>query len=194
MQQADIAIKKALKTDVHKAFEMLYEHYFADLCVYALRFFDHADDAQDLVQQTLIRLWEQSEKLQNAEYLRTYIYRSVHNAGLNAIRSRKQNVQTTADSEFLEDLRWEFSDELVSREQCLEIETAIAELPSQCRTVLDLNRMQGLSYKEIAERLNISHRTVDSHITHATRFLRQRLKGISLATTFGLVVFIILKQ
>lgn len=193
MQQADLAIKHALQTNMHKAFELLYEHYFADLCVYALRFFDNADDAQDLVQQTLIKLWEQNEKLQNTEYIRTYVFRCVHNAGLNTLRLRKQKTKSPNEA-FLQELCWEFTDELVSREQCQEIEAAIAELPAQCRTVLDLNRLQGLSYKEIAEQLNISHRTVDSHLTHATRLLRQRLKGISLAATFGLIIFLIIKK
>lgn len=193
MQQADLDIKQALQTNMRKAFELLYEHYFADLCVYALRFFDNADDAQDLVQQTLIKLWEQNEKLQTTEFIRTYVFRCVHNAGLNTVRSRKQKAQTT-DAEYLQDLCWEFTDELVSREQCHEIEEAIAQLPMQCRTVLDMNRLQGLSYKEIAEQLNISHRTVDSHLTHATRLLRQRLKGISLAATFGLIIFMIIRK
>ena len=54
--------------------------------------------------------------------------------------------------------------------------------------------MQGFTYKEIAEQLQISHRTVDSHITHAMRFLRQRLKGIAPVGIFGLVILILIKR
>jgi len=193
MQQADQDIKKALQANVHQAFELLYEHYFADLCVYALRFFDNRDDAQDLVQQTMIRLWEQHDKLQKTEYIRTYLFHCVHNASLNQIRSKK--LQTKSESaEFLQNLQWEFTDEMISKEQCREIEQAIEQLPAQCRTVLELNRMQGFTYKEIAEQLQISHRTVDSHLTHATRLLRQKLKGIAPATVFGLIFILIMKR
>ena len=83
---------------------------------------------------------------------------------------------------------------MISKEQCREIEQAIEQLPAQCRTVLELNRMQGFTYKEIAEQLQISHRTVDSHLTHATRLLRQKLKGIAPATVFGLIFILIMKR
>ena len=136
MLQVDKNIKEALQKNVHQAFELLYEHYFADLCVYALRFFDNRDDAQDLVQQTMIRLWEQHDKLQKVEYIRTYLFHSVHFASLNHIRSKKKQPQTES-AEFLQDLQWEFTDEMISKEQCNEIEQAIEQLPSQCRQVLE---------------------------------------------------------
>ena len=191
MQKVEIHIKQALSSNVPQAFELIYKHYFADLCVYALRFFDNKDDAQDLVQQTIIKLWEQQDKLQNAEYLHTYLYRCVHHAGLNSVRNNKLKAHSQSD-EILQDLHWEFTDELISQEQCNEIEIAIKELPSQCRTVLELNRMQGLSYKQIAEKLSISHRTVDSHLTNATRILRQKLKGIGPSGIFASVFILII--
>ena len=171
----------------------MYEHYFADLCVYALRFFDNRDDAKDLVQQTMISLWEQQDTLQKIEYIRTYLFHCVHNASINQIRRKK--LQTTSESAaFLQNLSWEFTDEMVSKEQCREIELAIEQLPNQCRKVLELNRMQGMTYKEIAEQLQISHRTVDSHLTNATRLLRQKLKGISPVTAWCLVFILIMKR
>lgn len=193
MQQIDQDIKTALQTNVNYAFELLYEHYFVDLCVYALRFFDNRDDAQDLVQQTMICLWERHDKLQKAEYIRTYIFHCVHNASLNQIRSKKHQPKSEA-AVFLQDLRWEFTDEMVSKEQCEEIESAIQQLPKQCRTVLEMSRMQGLSYKEIAEQLQISYRTVDNHLTTATRLLHQKLKGIVSVGVLELVLVLIMKR
>ena len=188
MHPIEIHILKLLSTNESKAFELIYEHYYADLCVYALRFFNSTEEAKDIVQQTIIKIWEQKEKLQKTEYLKTYIFKCVHNACLNKIREIK--VQYVSESEeFLQNLKFEFTDELISKEQCLEIEEAIAQLPAQCRTVLELNRYQGMSYKEIAEKLNISHRTVDSHLTHATRFLKNRLKDMILASSICLFLF-----
>jgi len=186
-------IKQVLNKNQSKAFELIYDHYFADLCLYALRFFNDADEAQDLVQQTIIRLWEQQDKLQKTEYLRTYIFHCVHNACLNKLRDTKMRFMTESE-EYLQNLKWEFTDELISKEQCLEIEEAIANLPKQCRTVLEMNRMQGLSYKEIAEQLNILHRTVDSHLTHATRLLRQKLKGMVPTGAYCAIFFLLLKR
>lgn len=193
MQKVEQHIKQALQSNISKAFELIYINYFADLCVYALRFINNTDDAQDIVQQTLIQLWEKNEKLQNSEYLRTYIYHCVHNACLNKIRDTK--IKPMSDSEeYLNSLKMEFSDELISEEQCVEIEKAISQLPTQCRTIFELNRLQGLSYKEIAVQLNISHRTVDSHLTNATRQLRQKLKALVPAGAFLILYIIHIKQ
>ena len=189
LQKIEKDIKQALKSNSSKAFELIYINYFADLCVYALRFLNDSDDAQDIVQQTLIQLWEKNEKLQNTEYLRTYIFHCVHNACLNKIRDIKIKPMTDSE-EYLHTLKMEFTDELISEEQCVEIEEAISQLPTQCRTVFELNRLQGLSYKEIATQLNISHRTVDSHLTNATKQLRKKLKALVPAGAF-LILYII---
>jgi RNA polymerase sigma-70 factor (ECF subfamily) len=192
-QTTDNEIKEALKLNISKGFELLYDYYYDDLCVYAHRFYNDLDDAQDLVQQTMIKLWSQSEKLIELDYLRSYLYRSVHNAGLNSIRDDKMKALTVSE-EYLHDQQWEFTDELISQEQCLYIEEAIAALPNQCRKVLEMNRLQGLSYKEIAEILQISHRTVDTHLTNAVRVLRQKLKGITAVTAFGIIILLLSRK
>ena len=106
------------------------------------------------------------------------MFRCVHNASINHLKTIskfKQHVST----EYLENVKLEFFDEIVSKEQCAKIESAIEELPNQCRKVIEMSRIEGMSYKEIAEKLNISHRTVDTHITKATKILRQKLIDFS---------------
>jgi len=193
VHKADTQIREALKCNVSKGFELIYEHYFDDLCLYANRFYDNLDDAQDLVQKTMIHLWGQYEKLITIEHLKSYLFRCVHYAGLNSLRDDKMKALTESE-EYLHDLQWEFSDELISNEMCQQIERAIAELPNQCRKVLEMNRLQGLSYKEIAEILQISHRTVDTHLTNATRALRIKLKSLIAVTAYSLLLFLIMKK
>ena len=83
MQHADKEILQAMQTDNRRAFELMYRHYYADLCVYALRFMNDDDDASELVQKTMVCLWENQENIPKAEYTGRFLFRCVHNACIN---------------------------------------------------------------------------------------------------------------
>lgn len=174
MSKADYEIKKHLLSMPEKAFELVYKEYYKQLCLYALRFFDDEADAEECVQRTLIHLWGKKDELQKVSAFKTYLYRSVHNTCLNALRDNKMKKQLIDDTDFeLLDITFDAAD--IYHEQLEQVTRAIEELPPQCRKILELNRFQGMSYKEIAAQLNISHRTVDAHLASAMRILREKL-------------------
>lgn len=183
----DESIKKHLQADARKGFELVYEHYYRPLCMFALRYFDDEAEAEDAVQRTLVKLWDKNEEFQQVSAIKTYLYQSVKNTCLNILRDDtfKKNTQSEVDIELLELACNVPEPENEHFDLVLE---AIDQLPPQCKKVLELNRMQGFTYKEIAEQLNISHRTVDTHLTTAMRILREKLRPTLVCATLFLVV------
>jgi RNA polymerase sigma-70 factor, ECF subfamily len=131
-------------------------------------------EAEDIVQTTIIKLWNNIEQLNKIDNIENYLYRCVKNACLNFLRNNKSRINhiSEIDIALLEIANEQIND---TDEKYEQIEKAIEALPLQCKQILELNRFEGLSYKEIATKLNISHRTVDSHLCNAMKQIRKKL-------------------
>jgi RNA polymerase sigma-70 factor, ECF subfamily len=154
------------------SFEKLFRDYFAPLMTFARKFLPDEDDAREVVHQVFINLWEKREEVDLSISLKSYLYTSVHNRSLNAIRDRKK-----FSSEEVPDLAGEgdASTRIESMELEQKVREAIDSLPEKCREVFELNRFEGLKYAQIAEKLGISVKTVENQMTKALKILREKL-------------------
>ena len=184
MKSIDSEILKYLQTDQRKGFELIYRHYYGALCLHAARFFDDKDDAEDVVQKTLVKLWGKCDDLRNVVAIKTYLFRCVHNACVNELRQDKikKVSYSDVDKELLE-IANDVDDFELIEEQYRLLNEAVNNLPPQSKKILEMKKMQGLSYNEIAEQLNISPRTVDNHLSQAMRSLRGLLNKESVIVT-----------
>ena len=132
------------------------------------------DEAEDLVQQAFVKLWESRGRLDIAWSLKAYLYKSVHNACLNRIRSRHvQSKYLDFNAQQLEMTHTppdDTSPELLERFQ-----RALDDLPPQCRLIFELSRFEALKYREIADQLGISIKTVETQMGKALRVMRVQL-------------------
>ena len=177
-------LAQALQRGEAAAFDAVFHRWYAPLCHYACRLTEgDMDEAEDLVQQAFVKLWESHTRLDVAWSLKAYLYRSVHNACLNRLRSLKVrskyldfNAHQTATMHTPPD---DTSPELLERFQ-----RALDALPPQCRHIFELSRFETLKYKEIADQLGISIKTVETQMGKALRTLRIQLADY-LITLFG---------
>ncbi len=168
-----------------KAFEEVFRQHYQSLCRYAISILKKQDESEDIVQQVFVNFWEKREKTIITGSLQSYLFRSVHNYCLNAIKHEK--VKTSYQSyNLLFEMQYELTADKILQNSELEnkIEMAINELPSECRKIFKMNRIEEMKYKEIAEKLGLSIKTVENQIGKALKHLR-----ISLA---DYVLFLIL--
>jgi RNA polymerase sigma-70 factor (family 1) len=158
------------------SFERMFRTHYARLCAFAATMIDDRDEAEEVVQTMFCRLWEQRNALDITISVQAYLFRSVRNACLNHIK--KMQIRETYKAMNLENLNQnpEYQpDRTTHSELSKKIEQAIADLPEQCRLVFKMSRFEELKYKEIAEQLGISIKTVENQMGKALKVLRFKL-------------------
>ena len=182
-----IAIE-ALRQGDRKVFDALFRAYYEPLCNYACSLTDgDMDAAEDIVQERFLKLWEKRTEMAITYSIKAYLYKMVHNACLNRLRHAKTQTKymqynaTQIDNNPVQPSEGGF-------EVQAHIQKALDTLPEQCRYVFELNRFEDLKYREIAEQLGISIKTVENHIGKALRLLRVELAEYMVS----LLVFMVL--
>jgi len=155
------------------AFECFFKTYYQSLLRYAYVLLRDEMMAEEMVQQVFYKLWEKREKLAIHTSGKAFLYKAVHNECLNHIKREKhkrvhQQYVTAMDTE-------ESTDPLLLTELQAKLQKAMTELPEQCRNIFYLNRIEGLKYREVAEELGLSVKTIETQISKALKILRKKL-------------------
>jgi len=165
----------AIQRGDQKAFDALFRRYYPALCVYGHRFVD-LEDAEEIVQDSLLWIWENRENLFIETSLSSYLFKMIYRKALNKLA----HIDATqrADTRFYEEMQEMLQDtDLYQVEELTQrIKDAIATLPESYREAFVMHRFRDMSYKEIAEILGVSPKTVDYRIQQALKQLRVDLK------------------
>jgi RNA polymerase sigma-70 factor (ECF subfamily) len=160
-----------------KAFEILYERYVGVLYQFIQKRIDSKEDSKEIVQNVFEWLWMNRQKVVITDSLQGYLFGAAKNQALNYIRTRK--IQNRYISHFLQYITTQHDR---STEEMLDladlettIERSISELPEKCQIVFRMSRIEHLSNQYIAERMNISIRTVENYMSQALKHLRINL-------------------
>ena len=159
-----------------KEFEELFRTFFPGLVLFALKYVPDHDTSKEIVHTVFLNLWQKRESLDTRSSLKSYLFTSVHNRCLNFIRDQKKFDRDESLMDRLDNQESaERPDRLEEQELEQRIFDALQGLPPRCREVFMLNRFEGMKYAEIAEKLEISVKTVEAQISRALRLLREKL-------------------
>lgn len=159
------------------AFESVFKAYYSRLCSYANTMLNDSEEAEEMVQNTFIVLWENRANVDIHTSLKSYLYRAVHNSCLNRIKHMKVRQEHSAYVLHTQEEEVESTSHMVmGNELQQQINVAIEQLPPQCKRVFTLSRYENLTYAEIAAHLEISVKAVDKQMVRALRILREQLK------------------
>lgn len=170
------------------ALKNLFQLYYKPLCSYTAQFTNSMPDAEDIVQSIFIRLWTQRETLIKVNSVKAYLYRSAHNAYVDTYRKAKREV-SLLEALKLEALSGQLEeDDALTQHRIAKTKALVNMLPKRCREIVLLSKEGGLKNREIAEKLEISVKTVEAQLRIAFQKIRDGFKDDKY------LFFVLLKQ
>ena len=168
----------AIGKDDYTSYNKLFVRYYSRLCCYVYRLLGEKEDAEDVVQDLFLTLWNNRKKIAIAENVSAYLYKMARNLALNHIRTQT-NYKTVLENRE-EQLPYYEENPLETEEFRMALYDCINLLPGRCKEVLLLHRVKGLKQKEIADQLSISVKTIKNQIWASLQRLKKCLevKGI----------------
>jgi len=160
------------------SFKWLFELHYSALCNFAYRIIHDLDKAEDIVQDTFVKIWNNTELLDSQKNIDSYLYTMVRNRALEVLRRESISQKVNQQIEYLK--QYDNNDDILEDEiekfLLLEkIYVSIRQLPPKCAEVFTLSKINGLTYSQIADRMNISVKTVENHMSKALKMMRELL-------------------
>ena len=179
---ANIELLNLLKKGDMTAFDIIYKKYCKRLYGFVIRYVKYEIDAEEIVQEVFIKIWENREKINLYSSFESYLFTISYNSTISLLRKRihekkyLEYIKSCQDEDFSE-----LTDELYFNELNSKIESLLDELTPRQKEIFLLSREEGLTYNEIAKKLGISSNTVKNHIVSVLSFLKSNINN-SLAT------------
>ncbi|WP_163716011.1 RNA polymerase sigma-70 factor [Mangrovibacterium lignilyticum] len=162
-----------LQAGDEKAFRVLFDQFFASLCLFAKKYVIDADASEDLVQDAFLKYWDKRSDFENLYKVKSYLYLVVRNSCLNYIRDNNKKL---SGAENLEIESNDFFIESLMEEEAYRIfYNAVESLPQQMRTVIYCS-LEGLKNAEIAEKMALSEHAIHAYKKKAYKKLKESLK------------------
>lgn len=177
LKELELVSFSALKNGSTAAFDLCFELYFTGLCTFANKLVRDSQVAQDIVQELFVNLWIKREKLEIHTSIKAFLFQSVKNNCLDHIKHSQ--VELAFASRYINENAEEYENiysDYTKKEILQALNVAIEKLPKQCKAVFEMSRFEYKSYKEIAEMLGLSVKTVENHMGRALHIIRLELK------------------
>lgn len=177
MKTQDKKILNKIKKSNIRSFEALFHHYYPGMCLYAQSLLKKENVAEEIVQDVFYTIWKNRKEFRLTSGWQSYLYRSVYNNSLNYLRKTKR--ETPLDKRYAESEAGAYNDpleEMNYKELNEAIRITLEKLPERRRQIFSLSRFEGLSYREIAEKLSVSIKTVEANMGKALKSFRISLE------------------
>ncbi len=159
-------------------FKEVFKKYYNPLCNFASTIVNDHKMAQDVVQDVFTKLWDKREKVTIDSNEKSYLFQAVKNRSLEMLRKRKSDMKvSTADFNDINLGNSGIEEEAKNYMLKEFLYKSIRQLPPKCQKIFVMNKVNGLTYNEIALDLDISVKTVENQIGKAYRKLRELMEG-----------------
>ena len=174
-----LSVKNEIAAGNQDAFRQLFNIYSTRLIEFASALVKNKEAATDVVNEVFVKLWKGRERIPGIQNLKVYLYTATKNAALNYLSRKAHQLITEPFDDFSIQLREEQcpDQQLITEEIFNKIRMAVEQLPPRCKMIFKLVREDGLKYKEVAEVLNVSVKTVDAQMVIAVKKISEKVKS-----------------
>jgi len=154
-----------------QAYNALFLHFYPSLQQFAFSILRSKQLSEEVVSDVFIKIWEKRKMLHTITNLKFYLFTSTRNTALNYLKKQK-GFQNLSPDEYWVELKSVFFDPeqlMITAEMISNIHTAVQSLPARCKLIFKLIKEEGLKYREVAELLDISVKTVENQMTLALK-------------------------
>lgn len=172
----DLIIIEGLEQNDKVVFDYVFNYYYSSLCAFSMQYIDNRNSVEDLVQDFFVYLWVESPRLKIKSSLKSYLFTAIKNRCLDYQRHHKIIEKYRTYLLFSSDKEDDSTEQFFAESELRQaIQTSLTKLPPRCREIFKLSRLNGLSNQEIAEKLDLSKRTVELQISNSLKILRKEL-------------------
>ncbi|MGD8780043.1 MAG: RNA polymerase sigma-70 factor [Ignavibacteria bacterium] len=175
----DLKLLEKTKAGDKTSYKVLFEKYYPALVRFVYLYVKDEDIAEELVQEFFVQFWIKREQIKINTSVKSYFYKALRNRALNYKRDEKDDLSINSDLHLIDDVQSkQYNDQLDLQLLEAQVKSAVDSLPEKCKKIFRLSRENNLTYKEIAERMNISQKTVEAQVGIALKKLREKLQPI----------------
>ena len=187
----DYELVKSLQKGDRRAFDKLFNKYAGKIFYLAKSHFGSREDAEGLVQDVFIKVWENRKNIKEYLSFRSYLFTITYNSIRKFLRIKYRSIELPED--FMQDIA-RMQDESFLQLEYIDLldqmNLALEKLTPRQKEIFLLSREKGLSYKEIAEELSVTPKTVENHIHEALKTIRKHLKKVGLIGMVFMALFL----
>lgn len=190
--KANTELVKALKKGDVAAFDAIYNTYCHKLHGFVLRYLKQEEDAEGIVQEVFIKIWESRGKIDVYASFESFLFTIAYNSTMSLLRKR---VIESKSREFLKSLQQidttdQVIDEIQFKELNQKVQTLLNKLTPRPKEIYLLSREEGLTHKEIAKKLDISENTVKNHLVSTLKYLKSHIDSSLAVNILFLCLFL----
>lgn len=177
MTYSNTELVKLLKKGDMSAFDVIYKKYSRRLYGFVFRYVKQESDTEEIVQEVFIKIWQSRDKINVYSSFESFLFTIAHNATINLLKKRATEQKYLEHVKSLQQIEetYEIADEIHYKELKQKFQGLLDELSPRQKEIFLMSREEGLSHKEIAEKLGISSNTVKNHLVATLSFLKKRL-------------------
>jgi len=178
MNLPDFHIQKKIQGGDIREFERLFTRYYEPLCRHADKILKDMDTAEDIVQEFFYNFWKNRESFSIKLSLNAYLYQSIRNNALHYLQhlAVRETYARDITGEYQETIQSGDQEEVELQDLNRVISATLQQMPERCSRIFRMNRFEGKKYREIAEILSISVKTVEAEMGKALQLFRKSLK------------------
>ena len=184
-------LMQEIKADNMFAFDTLYEKYCRKLYKFGFSLLKSKEETENLIQDVFLNLWENRHRVENNASIQSYVFTIAYHSAVSILRKKARDQQFF---DYLTTIREDLEDpvnvEVEYKELTVKLEEIIKNLPPRQKEIYLLHKVEGLRYEAIAEQLNISVNTIETHMSRALKTIRGKLGNMSLLATLFWFLFV----